>query len=63
MLIDKVKLLKAYSALQSEPGKPYKPTEFDNRCAEIAEKFTEEELRGATVIRASYNRSQRQKKS
>ena len=39
-MIDKVKMLKAYSTLQSEPGKPYKPTEFDNRCAEIAEKYT-----------------------
>lgn len=62
-MIDKVKLLKAYSALKSEPGKPYKPTDFNNRCAEIAEQFTEEELRGAAVIRASYNRSQLKKKS
>lgn len=63
MLIDKVKLLKEYSAFKSEYGKPYEPTEFDKRCAELAEKFTEEELRGAAVIRATYNRAQRQKKT
>lgn len=35
-MIDKVKMLKAYSTSQSEPGKPYKPTEFDTTAFQMA---------------------------
>jgi hypothetical protein len=60
-MTDKIKLAKAYSAAKSEPGKRYDLTEFDKRCVDIAVQFSEEELRGATVIRAALNRKSAKK--
>lgn len=61
-IINKEKILNSYISEQSEPGKPYVPTVFDKRCSEIATKYTEEELRGAVVMRANYNRTVLKKK-
>jgi len=58
----KDQMLSSYSKHQSKPGKPHKPSTFDEKCAEIAETYTEEELRGAVVMRATFNRSLLEKK-
>lgn len=57
-----VEYLRLYMESKSEPGSPYKPTERDKICSDIASKYTEAELRGAVVMSALYARKHKKKK-